>query len=80
MQGLYDHLQIVITQLGLLSFFVNHVAAAAVYSVSNSTEAQFIVLDCGDEVDYGLSYRSVRLHRPAGRYDHPYAIVDFIPQ
>ncbi len=33
-------------------FFVNHVAdTEAVYSVSNSTEAQFMVLDWGDEVD-----------------------------
>jgi hypothetical protein len=64
-----------------LIFFIIHVADnVAVYSVSNSTEAQFMVLEWGDEVEYGLSYRSVRLHRPADRYDQPYAIVDFIPQ
>jgi hypothetical protein len=45
-------------------------------------EAQFIVPDWGDKVDYGIgmSYRPVRLNRLAGRYDNPYAIVDYIPQ
>ncbi len=35
-------------------------------------EAQFIVPDFENKVDYGigLSYRSVRLHRLAGRYDN----------
>jgi hypothetical protein len=37
------------------------------------SEAQLIVPDWGDKVDYGigLSYRPVRLHRLAGRYDNP---------
>ncbi len=45
-----------------------------------TAEAQFIVPDWGDKVDFvlGLSYRPVRLHRLAGRNDN--AIVDFIPQ
>jgi hypothetical protein len=36
------------------------------------TNAQFIVPDLGDKVDYGivLSYRPVRLHRLAGRYNN----------
>jgi hypothetical protein len=43
------------------------------YSCKN-TEAQFIVPDWWDKVDYGmggigLSYWPVRLHRLAGRYD-----------
>jgi hypothetical protein len=33
--------------------------------------AKFIVLDGGDKVDIGLSYRPVRLHRLAGRYNNP---------
>jgi hypothetical protein len=38
-----------------------------------SSEAQFIVPDWGDKVNFGigLSYRSVRPHRLAGRYDNP---------
>jgi hypothetical protein len=40
---------------------------------SLSTEAQFIVPDWGDKVDFvtGLSYRPVRLDGLAGRYDNP---------
>jgi hypothetical protein len=36
-------------------------------------EAQFIVPDWGNKVDYGigLSYRPVRLHTLAVRYDYP---------
>ncbi len=47
-----------------------------------SSEAQFIVPDRGDKVNYsiGLSHRPVRLHRLAGRVRQPYAKVDFIPQ
>ncbi len=39
---------------------------------SNSV-ASFIVSDFGDKVDsgIGLSYRSAKLHRLAGRYDNP---------
>jgi hypothetical protein len=34
----------------------------------------------GDIVDYGMGllYRPARLHRLAGRYNNPYAIVDYI--
>ncbi len=44
-------------------------------------EAQFIVPDRADKVDYGigLSYRPVRLHRAGGQVRQPIAIVDFIP-
>jgi hypothetical protein len=45
-------------------------------------ETKFLVPAWGDIVDsvIGLSYRPVRLHRLAGRYDKPYARVDYIPK
>jgi hypothetical protein len=45
------------------------------------TAAEFIVPDWGDKVDYGIwvLYRPARLYRHAGRYDNPYAMVDFNP-
>ncbi len=45
-------------------------------------EAQFIVLDWKDKVDYGigLSDRPPSGTQAGGRVRQPYAIVDFIPQ
>ncbi len=43
-------------------------------TMRETAEAQFIVPDWGDKVDYGimgLTYRPVRRHRLAGRYDYP---------
>ncbi len=54
------------------------------YSVYNPViiqpDAQFIIPDWGDKVDYGigLPYRPVRL-QAGGPVRQPYAIVDFIP-
>ncbi len=52
--------------------------ASGTYS---SPEAQFIVSDWVDKVDFGHRvHRPVTLHRLTGRYDTTYVIGDFIPQ
>ncbi len=45
-------------------------------------EAQFLVPDWRDKVDYGigLSYRPAKLHRLAGRYDNPMLDLTLYPQ
>jgi hypothetical protein len=47
----------------------------------NRPETQFIVPNWRDKVDYGigLSYRKVRLHRLAGRYDNPMPLSTLFP-
>jgi hypothetical protein len=45
-------------------------------------EAEFIVPDWGDKVNYGigLSYRPAKLHRLAGRHDNPMPVSTLSPQ
>ncbi len=47
-----------------------------------SIEAEFLVPDWGDIADsgIGLSYRTARLHRQAGRYENPMTEFGYIPR
>ncbi len=56
-----------------LSLFVSQECNQCPLHYPWTAEAQFIVPDWGNKVDFvlGLSYRPVRLHRLAGRHDNP---------
>jgi hypothetical protein len=62
----------------LVKFIIYLHLAKAKASRLTRSEAQFIVPDWEDKVDYGIGLLCLpaRLHRLAGRYDNP----DFIPQ